>query len=317
MCGRDQCAPGDLEAWRTHPEAAPSLLADLRAHVFGADRERLACAVGGGRRSGHQVPGARGPRHGQHLRAGRAPGGSCSARCRRGRRKRRSSSCRRRDTAAGRRRRPRAPLRRARTFLQRHDLPLRREGQPDRGGGVEVGERGAPDGEDAGVVRQRDGVESAPATSVLPTVWETITNWSTARADRRETDGCTRRRRARPVHPYGHLQRSDSRAETPSRRRMDSPRLFTPRIPRDITFASSSRGPRRPSGSNLRAACRRTQSGSPRARWLFMGWLADRGGMRTGFLMPLVLFALLALYGAAWPRLENPGRSRPRASDPF
>jgi FHS family L-fucose permease-like MFS transporter len=39
---------------------------------------------------------------------------------------------------------------------------------------------------------------------------------------------------------------------------------------------------------------------------LFMGWLADRGGMRAGFLMPLVLFALIALYGAAWPRLAEP-----------
>ncbi len=34
-------APGDLDAWRTSPEAAPTLLADLRQHVFGTDRETL------------------------------------------------------------------------------------------------------------------------------------------------------------------------------------------------------------------------------------------------------------------------------------
>jgi len=38
---------------------------------------------------------------------------------------------------------------------------------------------------------------------------------------------------------------------------------------------------------------------------LFMGWLADRGGMRAGFLMPMGLFALIAAYGAAWPKLER------------
>jgi hypothetical protein len=35
-----------------------------------------------------------------------------------------------------------------------------------------------------------------------------------------------------------------------------------------------------------------------------MGWLADRGGMRVGFLMPLVLFGLIAAYAVAWPKLE-------------
>jgi dipeptidyl aminopeptidase/acylaminoacyl peptidase len=34
-------APGDLDAWRRHPETAPTLLADLRQHVFGTDRESL------------------------------------------------------------------------------------------------------------------------------------------------------------------------------------------------------------------------------------------------------------------------------------
>jgi pimeloyl-ACP methyl ester carboxylesterase len=34
-------APGDLDAWRTHAEVAPTLLADLRQHVFGSDRESL------------------------------------------------------------------------------------------------------------------------------------------------------------------------------------------------------------------------------------------------------------------------------------
>ncbi|MCU0917433.1 MAG: MFS transporter [Planctomycetes bacterium] len=37
---------------------------------------------------------------------------------------------------------------------------------------------------------------------------------------------------------------------------------------------------------------------------MLMGWLADHGGMRAGFLMPMVLFALIAAYGLAWPRLE-------------
>ncbi len=34
-------APGDLEAWRTHPETAPTLLADQRRTFFGTDKETL------------------------------------------------------------------------------------------------------------------------------------------------------------------------------------------------------------------------------------------------------------------------------------
>lgn len=34
-------APGDLDAWRTHPDTARTLLTDLRPHVFGTDRSRL------------------------------------------------------------------------------------------------------------------------------------------------------------------------------------------------------------------------------------------------------------------------------------
>jgi FHS family L-fucose permease-like MFS transporter len=41
---------------------------------------------------------------------------------------------------------------------------------------------------------------------------------------------------------------------------------------------------------------------------LFMGWLADHGGMRTGFLMPLVLFGFIAVYAAVWPWLESRNR---------
>jgi FHS family L-fucose permease-like MFS transporter len=37
---------------------------------------------------------------------------------------------------------------------------------------------------------------------------------------------------------------------------------------------------------------------------LFMGWLADQWGMRTGFLMPLLCFAFIAFYGFAWVSLE-------------
>jgi FHS family L-fucose permease-like MFS transporter len=37
---------------------------------------------------------------------------------------------------------------------------------------------------------------------------------------------------------------------------------------------------------------------------LFMGWLADNWGMRTGFLMPLVCFVLIAIYGLFWQKLE-------------
>jgi dipeptidyl aminopeptidase/acylaminoacyl peptidase len=34
-------APGDLDAWRDHPETAPTVLADLRQQFFGTDREAL------------------------------------------------------------------------------------------------------------------------------------------------------------------------------------------------------------------------------------------------------------------------------------
>ena len=37
---------------------------------------------------------------------------------------------------------------------------------------------------------------------------------------------------------------------------------------------------------------------------LFMGWLADQWGMRTGFLMPLLCFAFIAFYGFVWVSLE-------------
>jgi len=42
---------------------------------------------------------------------------------------------------------------------------------------------------------------------------------------------------------------------------------------------------------------------------VLMGWLADRCGMRTGFLMPLVCFIFIALYGFFWPRLYREGRA--------
>ena len=38
---------------------------------------------------------------------------------------------------------------------------------------------------------------------------------------------------------------------------------------------------------------------------LLMGFLADRGGMRIGFMMPLVLFVAVTAYGATWPWLER------------
>ena len=37
---------------------------------------------------------------------------------------------------------------------------------------------------------------------------------------------------------------------------------------------------------------------------LFMGWLADQWGMRFGFFMPLLCFAIIALYGLSWKVLE-------------
>jgi FHS family L-fucose permease-like MFS transporter len=41
-----------------------------------------------------------------------------------------------------------------------------------------------------------------------------------------------------------------------------------------------------------------------------MGYLGDRYDMSTGFLMPLVCFALIAVYGYAWPALRSNGYSR-------
>jgi fucose permease len=41
---------------------------------------------------------------------------------------------------------------------------------------------------------------------------------------------------------------------------------------------------------------------------MFMGWLADNWGMRTGFLMPLICFVLVGLYGAFWQKLESRDR---------
>jgi FHS family L-fucose permease-like MFS transporter len=38
---------------------------------------------------------------------------------------------------------------------------------------------------------------------------------------------------------------------------------------------------------------------------LLMGWLADKWGMRVGFLMPLLCFVLIAAYAAFWPALES------------
>lgn len=36
-----------------------------------------------------------------------------------------------------------------------------------------------------------------------------------------------------------------------------------------------------------------------------MGWIADKGGMRIGFAIPLVCFAVIAAYGALWQKLES------------
>ncbi|HEV2319020.1 MAG TPA: sugar MFS transporter [Verrucomicrobiae bacterium] len=37
----------------------------------------------------------------------------------------------------------------------------------------------------------------------------------------------------------------------------------------------------------------------------FMGRIADKGGMRLGFVIPLVCFAVIAIYGALWQKLET------------
>jgi len=36
-----------------------------------------------------------------------------------------------------------------------------------------------------------------------------------------------------------------------------------------------------------------------------MGHIADRGGMRIGFIIPTICFAVVALYGAIWRKLER------------
>jgi FHS family L-fucose permease-like MFS transporter len=38
-----------------------------------------------------------------------------------------------------------------------------------------------------------------------------------------------------------------------------------------------------------------------------MGHIADVASMRVGFFVPLVCFAIIAAYGAIWPRLEREG----------
>jgi FHS family L-fucose permease-like MFS transporter len=37
----------------------------------------------------------------------------------------------------------------------------------------------------------------------------------------------------------------------------------------------------------------------------FMGKIADAHSMRTGFVVPLVCFVLIAIYGAVWQKLES------------
>jgi len=36
-----------------------------------------------------------------------------------------------------------------------------------------------------------------------------------------------------------------------------------------------------------------------------MGWIADKGGMKIGFIIPLLCFAVIAVYGALWRKLED------------
>ncbi|HEV2454723.1 MAG TPA: L-fucose:H+ symporter permease [Verrucomicrobiae bacterium] len=36
-----------------------------------------------------------------------------------------------------------------------------------------------------------------------------------------------------------------------------------------------------------------------------MGYIADKGGMRVGFVIPLICFAVIAIYGAVWQKLES------------
>jgi MFS transporter, FHS family, L-fucose permease len=42
-----------------------------------------------------------------------------------------------------------------------------------------------------------------------------------------------------------------------------------------------------------------------------MGYIADCGGMKVGFAMPLVCFAFIAFYGAIWQKLESKDRQQP------
>ena len=37
----------------------------------------------------------------------------------------------------------------------------------------------------------------------------------------------------------------------------------------------------------------------------FMGRIADKGGMREGFVIPLICFVVIAIYGAVWQKLES------------
>ncbi len=37
----------------------------------------------------------------------------------------------------------------------------------------------------------------------------------------------------------------------------------------------------------------------------FMGWIADKGGMKIGFAVPMLCFAVIAAYGALWQKLES------------
>ena len=39
-----------------------------------------------------------------------------------------------------------------------------------------------------------------------------------------------------------------------------------------------------------------------------MGFIADKGGMRIGFVIPLIAFAVIAVYGALWQKLEDKDR---------
>jgi fucose permease len=38
-----------------------------------------------------------------------------------------------------------------------------------------------------------------------------------------------------------------------------------------------------------------------------MGYIADKGGMKIGFVIPLICFAVIAAYGALWRKLETRG----------